>query len=119
MVTRASGMRTLISRSISPASIAMVGHSPALNLRQLAGHVGRQPAFEMLAQNLDQDGALAAKRQCIAAGCPNCPHRDARSLSALKHRLNLSRRHSEQVARLVLAEPVGMRRDIVGRGRKL
>src|ERR1022692_280787 len=105
MVTRASGMRALISRSISPASIAMVATPPALSLRQLAGHVGRQPAFETLAQNRDQDGALAAKRQCIAAGCPNCPHRDARSLGALEHRLNLGRRHRDEVARLVFAEP--------------
>ena len=46
----ASGMRALISRSISPASIAMVDSPQRSGLRQLAGHVGRQPAFEPLAQ---------------------------------------------------------------------
>src|SRR5665213_574617 len=99
-------MPALISRSISPASIAMVTDPPRENSK-LARHVGRQPAFETLAQHRDKDGALARKRQCIAASCPNCPHRHAGRLGPLEHGVRLRRRHRHQIARLVLAEPIG------------
>src|ERR1700704_7207860 len=83
MVTSASGIRALIRRSISCASIAMGAVSlgfgsgaPALQGPALWGavpwtpapHIGGKPGFERFAQLCHQNGAITLQRQCIAAG---------------------------------------------------
>src|SRR5438067_1299125 len=108
MVTCASGMRSLISLSMS---LARIGIETSRGSGGGARHEAWQPRFEALTQFCDENGALALERQCVPGGEAELPHGNAGGTRALHDALGSCRADCHDVARLVLAEPEGMRRE--------
>src|SRR5262249_48599352 len=108
MVTRASGIAALISASISPAAIAM----PALP--GSAVHPGRKEAFMRRAQCLYRYGAPIGQCQILSAGGTDTNRRQVSRFGGADEAGGV--RDRDEVAALVLAEPVGVAWDIARSG---
>ena len=83
-------------------------HRSGSSVGQFARHISRQPGFECLAQHGDRKPALARQIEIIAAGGPDRRYQHAGPAGAVKHRLDLGRRHSDEIASLVLAATLAM-----------
>ncbi len=95
-------------RAGSAAAATAARSTAALDVDRGAGHVGRQPAFEALPQAREWKRLLAFDRQHVTAGYADPRRHDAGVAGLGQHGLGLRRRHRDQVAGLVLAEPVRM-----------
>ena len=99
-----------------PALIAAMIRRNVSGVGDFAGHVGRQPGLELA--RAGRRPAAAARRRASAPLPPVTPRRHTGTLAARARAITPStcaRRHRDDVARLVLAEPEGVRRHVVGR----
>ena len=77
------------------------------------GHVAGQPALEPPVEVRHHQRTLARQGQRIATGDADPLDQHARVAGAFDHRPGGRRRHGDDVARLILTEPVGVRRRVI------
>src|SRR5215470_8782224 len=105
-MTTAPGSASLMSRSISTASIAIVRYS-----RLGRAHVSRQPAFVGFLQPCHRYGPDFGESQRGAAGLADGLGRHAAAPGFLQDRLDERAARGHQITSLVLAEEPGVQRD--------